>query len=190
MMRAARLFPLSLVALMAGISFWLDSVSRIDEAEKPLDPNKPEYVAEGVTAKRFDAQGFLQEHMVAKKIWQFPNNDNIYLDTPDIDVYELGILKYQLESKTGRYNNETKKAYFEKEVVMKKQPEAAHPEVQIVTSKLHVDTATGVAESKEKVDFSYGDSTGSAVGFLYNQKTGFLNLNSRVSATYEVPKQP
>lgn len=189
MMRASRIFPFTLVTLMAGISFWLDSVSRIEDENKPLDPDKPEFVAEGVTAKRFDELGFLKEHMVAKKIWQFPNNDNIHLDTPDIGVYELGVKKYQIESKTGQYNNKTKQAYFEKDVTMTKLPEPTQPQAVMVTSKLNVDTVAGIAGSKEKVDFSYGDSKGSAIGFLYNQKTGFLNLKSRVSVTYEVPEQ-
>lgn len=190
MMRASIIFPLSLVVLMAGVSFWLDNISQIHEKVKPLDPTKPEFIATGVKAKRFDELGFLKEYLIAKRIWQFPKSNEIYLETPNIDVYSLGIMKYQLSSKDGRYNDKTKQAYFEQRVVLDRLPESNHPATQIITTKLNIDTITGIAQSKEKVDFSYGDSKGSAIGFLYNEKTGFLNLNSRVSAIYEVPQQP
>ncbi|RBH47184.1 LPS export ABC transporter periplasmic protein LptC, partial [Pseudomonas sp. MWU13-2860] len=59
LLRSHRLFPLLLVGLTGLLTGWLDQVSRWDSNRRELDPDKPENVAEHLTASRFDPQGKL-----------------------------------------------------------------------------------------------------------------------------------
>ncbi|WP_434777444.1 LPS export ABC transporter periplasmic protein LptC [Neisseria sp. Ec49-e6-T10] len=182
-----KLFPLGLVLLLFGTSFWLDQVSTLDHSNSSLNPNKPEYIVDGVHAKRFDEQGLLKEDFIASRTWQFPKSDDMFAKNPKVDIFENGIKKYHLVGEVSKYNTQTKVIYFDRQVTMEKMADAEHPEAKIITSALTADTEAQTVQSKNKVDFSYGTSTGSAVGFDYNHKTGLLNLNSRVSAIYEIP---
>ena len=185
---SAKLFPLGLIILLFGLSFWLDQVSTLSTQNKPLAPEKPEYIIENATAKRFDSSGAIKEILIAKKTWQLPNSDIIYTQSPFFDVFEAGIKKYHLEGDQAQYNQKSKVIYFADAVKLNKMPEGNQPEATLKTSQLTADTIQQTVQSKNRVDFTYGVSTGNAVGFSYNHKTGALILQSRVSATYEIPK--
>ena len=83
LLRSHRLFPLLLVGLTGLLTVWLDQVSRWDSNRRELDPDKPEYVAEHLTATRFDAQGKLNERLIATRMWQYPGKDDAFFENPD-----------------------------------------------------------------------------------------------------------
>lgn len=182
----ARLFPLSLIVLLFGLSFWLNQISSFSAKVRKLDPLKPEFIVEGSSAKRYDQTGYLYETLNAQKTWQFPNSDVIHTQQPKFDIFEATIKKYHLEGEGAQYNTKTKTIYFPQSVKMIKMAEEKHPESTIYTTQLTADTVAQTVSTRSKVDFTYGDSQGQAVGLYYNHKTGVLNLQSRVSATYEV----
>ncbi len=185
---SAKLFPLGLIILLFGLSFWLDQISTLSSQNRTLDPEKPEYIVENATAKRFDTSGELKEILIAKKTWQLPNSDIIYTQSPFFDIFEAGVKKYHLEGDEAQYNQRNKVIYFANAVELIKMPEGNQPEATLKTTQLTADTIQQTVQSKSRVDFTYGASTGHAVGFNYNHKTGALILQSRVSATYEIPK--
>lgn len=182
----ARLFPLGLIFLLLGLSFWLNQISSFSTKTHKLDPQKPEFIVEGSTAKRFDEKGNLYEVLNAKKTWQYPNSDVIHTQHPNFDIFEATEKKYHLEGDSAQYNNKTKTIYFPQSVKMIKMAEKNHPKSTIYTTQLTADTVAQTVSTRSKVDFTYGDSRGKAIGLYYNHKTGVLNLQSRVSATYEV----
>ena len=57
--RPNKLFPLVLLALLAGLTFWLQSLTDWLSASVSHDKRAeaPDYVVEGFTATVFDAQG-------------------------------------------------------------------------------------------------------------------------------------
>ncbi len=187
---SAKLFPIGLMGLLFGLSFWLDQVSTLSTQGRALDPEKPEYIVDDASARRFDEQGYLHEILTAKRTWQLPKSDIIYTQQPKFDLFEAGINKYHLEGDVAEYNTETKVIYFNKTVHMTKMADEKTSAATIDTTQLTANTITQTVETKTKVDFRYGESYGSAVGFNYNHKTGVLNLKSRVSATYEVTQKP
>ncbi len=174
--------------MLFGLSFWLDQVSTLSTQKKPLDPEKPEYIIENATAKRFDTSGYIKEILISQKTWQLPDSDTIYTQSPFFDIFEIGVKKYHLEGKQAQYNQKSKIIYFPDTVKLTKMPEGNQPEATLTTTQLTADTIKQTVQSKNRVDFTYGTSTGNAVGFTYNHKTGALTLQSRVSATYEISK--
>ncbi|WP_293761348.1 LPS export ABC transporter periplasmic protein LptC [uncultured Aquitalea sp.] len=185
MIRSHRLFPILLVLLTGLLTVWLDTISRWEPNKRELDPNKPEFIADGVSATRFTPQGQLQERLIASRMWQYPAKSDLFFEQPDLRSYKNGTLSYQAIGETGRYNNNTKQALFDKKVTLIQPPANGKPETRVLTSNMQVDTLKHVARSAAPTQFYYGKSNGSAVGFIYQQQEGILSLLSHAKVTYE-----
>ena len=188
--RTGWLFPLVLAAALGGLSAWLDRISEVTVEETALNPNEPKYQMEGIAGKRYDEKGMLKENLTASKAWQLPDKDEIEFQLPDLKIFNEGSQLYQVTSKNAHYNTETRKIYFENDVIMTKAADAQRPAGVLKTSRIMIDTQTRNAQTDALVTFQYGQSTGTANGLTYNEEQGLLNLPSRVKATIYDPKQP
>lgn len=180
-------FPLILAAALGGLSAWLGRISHIETEEVKLNPNEPQYWMDGIEGKRFDLEGRLKENFTAGFASQLPESKDVHLRMPKLEVYENGKLMYQVESKEGLYNTDTKQAVFEKEVVMTKEADDKQPAGFLKTELIHIDTATQFARTDRAVTYGYGRSHGTAEGMTYDNKKGLFNFPSKVKATiYDV----
>lgn len=182
--RSNRLFPVILVLLMALMTIWLDQISRLTRLGRDLNPSKPEFVALQVTATRFDRQGRIQQHLTADKLWQYPNQHDLYFEHGEVHVYKLGALDYRVQAQTGRYNTRSKQGYFDSETHLYKPAEGTQPEITIQTSALSLDTLKRYASSPRPTTMHYGQSVANSVGFNYDYNTGVINLLSSARVTY------
>ncbi|MBV8048653.1 MAG: LPS export ABC transporter periplasmic protein LptC [Paludibacterium sp.] len=182
--RPARLFPIALVLLMALLTIWLDQVSKLGSFGRDLDPSRPEFVSEEVDATRFDIQGRVEQRMVADKLWQYPNQNDLYFANGTIDLFRDGQQDYMLSAESGRYNTQTRIAFFDRKAHLLKPAAAGQPEVTLDSSAMTVDTARRYASSKQPTIIHYGDSVANATGFNYDYNAGVVNLLSSARATY------
>ncbi|OWY37315.1 LPS export ABC transporter periplasmic protein LptC [Xenophilus sp. AP218F] len=183
-LRSHRLFPVLLVGLTALLTLWLDQISRWDTHKRDLDPDKPEYVAEHLTATRFDAQGKLLDRLIATRMWQYPGKPDAYFEKPDLYQYQAGVLQYRVIGDSGRYNNKTQQAFYDKKVLLIKPADSAQPETRLYTSAMHVDAAKNIASSKAPSVIYHGNSVANSIGFIYQQQLGLLNLLSTSKIVY------
>lgn len=176
------LFPLSLALILGGLSAWLERVSTIEIEEVKLNPNLPQYTMQNLSASRFDVSGSLKENLIAQKAWQLPDQQNIFLQNADLQTYQNGTPQYSVTGLSARYHLDEKKVYFEQDVQLNKAADAQHPAATLTTRELIVDTVAQTAHTNQAVQFSYGQSTGSANGAFYDHKSGKLDLPSKVKA--------
>lgn len=184
------LFPLVLAGALGGLSAWLDRISAVTVEETALNPNEPQYLMEGIAGRRFDKQGALQERLDAESARQYPNGKEIVFRQPLLQVYAQGKKAYQVGSEEARYGTENRKILFEKQVLLLKEAGDGKPAGRLATDRLTVDTAAKTAATDRPVQFSYGDSHGTADGITYDYNRGLLNLPARVKATVYDPKNP
>lgn len=184
------LFPLVLAGALGGLSAWLDRISAVTVEETALNPNEPQYLMEGIAGRRFDKQGALQERLDAESAQQYPNVKEIVFRRPLLQVYAQGKKAYQVGSEEARYGTENRKILFEKQVLLLKEAGDGKPAGRLATDRLTVDTAAKTAATDRPVQFSYGDSHGTADGITYDYNRGLLNLPARVKATVYDPKNP
>lgn len=184
MARTNRLFPVILVLLMALLTIWLDQISRLGQFGRDLNPAKPEFVSEKVTATRFDAQGRVQQRLTADKLWQYPNQHNMFFEQGDVHVFQQGALDYRVRARTGWYNTRSKQAYFDQDANLFKPATGTQPEVEILTSALSLDTVKRYASSPRPSTMHYGKSVANSVGFNYDYNSGVVNLLASARVTY------
>ncbi|UTH74577.1 LPS export ABC transporter periplasmic protein LptC [Chromobacterium sp. IIBBL 290-4] len=184
LLRSHRLFPVLLIGLTAMLTLWLDQISRWDTHKRDLDPDKPEYVAEHITATRYDPQGKLQDRMIADRMWQYPSKPDAFFEHPELFQYQQGVMQYHVIGDSGRYNNKTRQAYFDKKVTLIKPADSKQPETRLQSSAMLVDTAKNVASSQAPSVAYQGKSEAHSIGFVYQQQLGLLNLLSKTKIIY------
>ncbi|AXK38236.1 LPS export ABC transporter periplasmic protein LptC [Crenobacter cavernae] len=184
MIRPHRLFPIALVGLMAMLAFWLDQISRWSPSGKELDPSRPEYTVEDFSATRFDAQGRIQERLVAKQGWQFPKQPDLHLREAVLDNYQAGALAYRAAGAIARYNRQDGIAFLEQKAHFFKPGVAGQPDTHVYGSRITINTRTRVASAKTPVEIHYGESIANAIGFEYQQQKGLLRLLSHARVKY------
>lgn len=176
-------FPLILAVALGGLSAWLGRISEIQTEEVRLNPDEPQYWLGGMEGKRFDVQGNLQEHFTAAEAFQLPDSKDVHFRLPKLQVHQQGKPAYLVEGKEGLYNTDTRVAVFQKEVLLSKEADAAHPAGTVKTEFIRFDTQAQFAQTGHPVEFAYGQSHGSALGMTYDHRKGLLNFPSKVKAT-------
>lgn len=183
-------FPLMLALILGGLASWLGRISEVVVEEVKLNPNEPQYSMMGIHAKRYDVSGRLKEQLNAPKAWQLPDDKNVFLSTPLLQVYNpQAMVQYSVRSDQARYNMDNKTVFFTDDVVLNKASDAERPDGELKTTYLEVNTETEIAQTSAPIEYRYGLSYGTANGVIYNNKTGQLNLPERVKALIYDPKK-
>lgn len=84
--RAASLFPLAMLVLLAALTFWLNRVIQGDNPRGPLR-HDPDYWVERFEVRRFDVDGNLQHTVVADKLVHFPDDDTTVITAPHLTYH-------------------------------------------------------------------------------------------------------
>lgn len=181
-------FPFMLALILGGLSAWLGRISEVVVEEVKLSPTEPQYQMQHIEAKRYDLSGELSEQLVAESAWQLPDQKNVFLKLPILRLFHQGSVQYSVSSQMARYELESKKIFFQDNVLLYKKADNTRPEAEIKTDTLQVDTVSQIAQTQSLVHYRYGVSQGTAKGLTYNHQNGQLNLPSRVRALiYDTP---
>lgn len=182
------LFPTSLAIILGVLSAWLGRISEIVVEEVKLNPHQPQYQMTLMQGKRFDVSGNLKQQLDASLAWQLPDQKNVFLQQPRLQTFAAQQPQYQVESALARYEIASKKVFFKQDVQLHKTADEHHPNAQVTTRALTVDTTREVAQTNEPVYYQYGHSKGSSRGMIYDNKNGLLQLPSQVKAIIYDPK--
>lgn len=183
--RHAKLFPLALLVLLGGLSFWLQSLTEWLGAgvRHGKDAATPDYVLEGFAATVFDSQGGIKQHLTGQRAWQLPDDPTIQLLGPHLRQYRQGVLNLEIIGTDGRYNPKTRISEFPGAVTLLRYAPGT-PTARLVTSRLTVDTERRTARSPAPAVLERGASVVRATGFTYNDVTQQVQLLSKVKVTH------
>ena len=85
--RAASMFPLVMLVLLAALTFWLN---RVVQGDNPKGPQRhdADYWVEHFEVRRFDPEGKLQHTLVAEKLLHYPDDDTTIVTKPRITYHQ------------------------------------------------------------------------------------------------------
>lgn len=183
--RHVKLFPLVLLALLGGLSFWLQSLTDWLSASVGHDKDAatPDYVLEGFSATVFERSGGIKQHLTGERAWQLPNDPTIHLLAPHLRQYQRGVLHLEIIGTDGLYNPKTRISVFPREVTLLRYAPGL-PTAKLVTSRLTVDTEKRTAQSPAPAVLERGASVVRTTGFTYNDATQQVQLLSKVKVTH------
>ena len=87
MINSYRLYPIVVLAVLAGASVWLERVTRSDEAgTAPVTQSGPDFIAEGTRVVSYGADGAQRYELVAERLEHFPAGDITRLHEPRLQL--------------------------------------------------------------------------------------------------------
>ncbi|MDP3537147.1 MAG: LPS export ABC transporter periplasmic protein LptC [Azonexus sp.] len=181
----SQLFPVILLALLAGLSFWLQKAVDIGE---PKHDGKlrhdPDAIAENFEIRRFDSTGQVKYRLTAPYLVHFPDDDSSELKSPKLTSYRLNAPPVEIVSKLAKVTSKGETIYLWDDVSVTRAATADRPEMVARMPDLTAQPDAGFAFTNSPVEITQGQSWIKGVGATLDDNTSTLVLQSRVTGLY------
>lgn len=179
------LFPIALLTLLLGLTFWLQSATEMESSfSDSLLRHDPDYFVENFTVRRLDETGSLQNMLVAKRMVHYPDDDTTELTEPQLSFVK-GSRPFKLTARQGLIGADAREIAFVGAVRGERAATATSPAVVIATSHLTVLPDDEIARTRAAVTITQGASVVRATGMEMDNKTQVLKLHNQINSTIE-----
>jgi len=191
--RASTLFPVVLVAALAGLTFWLERLVQGPEGQVTRRaPDVPDFVVENLKATTMNAAGAAEYSLSAVRMAHFAVNDATEVDEPRLVQWGTSAggddpkkaPPVRVAAERGTVTGDGKELHLRGNVVITRDAADNRTELRVETSYLQVIPDAEIARTPEHVVITYDGSRLEGVGMDFNQGKRELVLRSQVSATY------
>jgi lipopolysaccharide export system protein LptC len=184
-LRTQSLFPIGILTLLAGLTFWLEHVTQV---ETPRDDGKtrhdPDYIAENFTVRRFGPQGGLQNTLAAQKMVHYPDDDTTLVSEPRVSTFG-GLRPSHLSAREALVGPDGREVVLIREVRGRREATAKDPELVFATSTLTAFPDDEVVRTAAPVVITQGASVIRGTGLEADNRTAIYKLLGQVTSTIE-----
>ncbi|MDD2884624.1 MAG: LPS export ABC transporter periplasmic protein LptC [Dechloromonas sp.] len=188
----SQVFPLTLLALLAGLTFWLQST--IDPDLPPSDSkarHDPDAIAENFVVRRFDEQGLLRYRLTAPYMAHFPDNDSSTIRQPRLQAFRPGAPTLTLQADEADVSGKGETVQLHRNVLLTRAGQAGGPPLIARMPELTLYPEQGLAHTRSPVHITQGASWLKGVGMQVDQKASSFVLLSDVQGAYlRAPSSP
>ena len=185
-MRPSTWLPLVALALLVGLTLWLNQLVQPQGSRASgKTRHDPDVIVENFNARKLGDDGRVLYTLVARKMVHYPDDDSALLEEVTVEAFEPKQPKMTATADTGRLEQGGDRVYIEGNVVVIREADAKNESARLLTDKLLVLPDEGVARTKSQVTLE--SATGRAVasdGMELDNRTRTLKLD-RVRATYK-----
>jgi len=180
---SATLFPLILIASLAGMTYWLDLASRAPTgASDGKTRHDPDYIVENFEVRRFDPEGALQHSLRAPLMRHFPDDDSTTVFSPNLTYHRVP--PTHVSAREGQINSGATHVELIDEVRIIRGGSAGKPDSVLTTSHLDAYPDDEVATSKMPVTITQGQTIVTGSGLDANNKTQIYLLDGPVHGIF------
>lgn len=183
---AGQLFPITLLALLAGLSFWLQAVLTADETRPGKRPatHEADAIVENFEIRRLDEQGKLQYRLSAPQLRHFPDDNSSQISAPRLLAYRDDAPPLTLTAGQARVSARGETIVLADGVEVVRAASDKRPELKARTATLTVEPETGKAHTDQAMTITQGASEISGVGARIDNKASTFELRSQVRGRY------
>ena len=183
MRRFPQIFPVLLLTVLTGLTFWLNQAIQPDAAAPEAGRQDPDYIVENVTAHRMDAEGRIKHTLRAERLTHYPHDDSTHLVAPHFTSH-ASRTPMTITSRTARVSSGGEHVYFETDVRAVRAADAKRSEMVMETSFLHVTPDENTARTDRPVTITDANTVAHAIGLELNSETRIVKFLSRFRGTY------
>ncbi|MDP1605172.1 MAG: LPS export ABC transporter periplasmic protein LptC [Rhodocyclaceae bacterium] len=181
---AATLFPLVIVGLLAGMTFWLEQAARPPAATSDgKSRHDPDYIIENLTVRRFDPEGALQHTLHAASMHHYPDDDSTVIQSPQLTWHRQ--TPTLLTAREARLDSAGKHVQLIGDVRVTRGGLGDRPATVLATAHLDVFPDDELATSPLPVTIVQGRSNISGGGLSANNKTSIYVLEGPVYGIFD-----
>ena len=178
-------FPLLLLAVLAGVTLWLDHIVQPPAGPRVTASGEPDYIVDGLSALRMDEEGRVKHTLRAKKMTHYPEDDLTLLVEPTLVTYTEGRSPVTVTARHARVSGNGENVYFEDGVRVVRAPQGNRTELVVETNYLHVIPDANIAKTDRPVTIRDAAAVVVASGLELNSESRVLRLQGRVKGTYD-----
>lgn len=178
-------FPLLLLVLLAGLSFWLDRA--VQPPEPPRDGSArhdPDYIVENLTAYRMGLDGRTRYQLASARMVHYPDDDSTHLTAPVFARVEAKTPELRITARRAEVSANGDEVHFRDDVTVQRSPLGRTKPLTIKTSYLHVVPDEDRAKTDQPVTITDPDTQISAVGLELDNRNRTMRLLSSVKVRY------
>lgn len=174
------LFPVVLMALLAGLTFWLDRATQPqDDSRSGKHRHDPDFIVDNFQVRRFAADGVLQHTLVAKKMLHYADDESTEVAAPRLTYHRTPLLN--VTSRTAWLDKDGKHVRLNGEVHIVRDAVGDKPPTEMHTSVLHAVPDDEFAHTDAPVKITQGLTVLNGTGMESNNKTQISVLFGRTN---------
>lgn len=183
MIRPTGWLPLTALALLVGLTLWLNqlvqpALARADGSTR----HDPDLIVESFNARKLDNDGRLLYTLAAKKMVHYPDDDSAILESVKVEAFEPQQPKMTITADNGRLEQGGERVWIEGNVVIVRDADERNESARILTDKLLVLPDDGIARTDSEVTMQSASTHAVATGLELDNRARTLKLE-RVHAT-------
>ena len=184
MVRPTSWLPLAALALLVGLTLWLNTLVQPPAARADGKlRHDPDLVVEKFNASKMGEDGRVLYTLVARKMVHFPDDDSALLESVQLEAFEPRQPKMTITADHGRIEQGGDRVFIEGNVVVHRAGDERAAEARLTTEKLLVLPDEGIARTSSPVRLESVEGRAHANGMEINNRTRVLKLE-KVNATY------
>ena len=182
--RLAGIFPVLLLAILAGLTYWLEQAvqSPPQTREKPL-AHSPDFTVEKLLATRMDVNGRIRDSLQTAKMTHFADDDSTDLESPRFVSFSRGV-PLSISAKQGTVSSNGGNLYFRDNVVATRGARKGTSALVVSTDYLHILPDDNIAKTDQPVTIRDANMEIEAQGMELNDETGVLKMNGGVKGVF------
>ena len=189
MVRPTSWLPLAVLALLVGLTLWLNQLvqppaARADGARR----HDPDLMVEKFSANKLGEDGRVLYTLAAKKMVHYPDDDSALLESVTLEAFEPKQPKMTLTADHGRLEQKGERVWVEGNVVITRDADAKNESVRLMTDKLLVLPDDGIARTSSEVRMESASGHAVAAGLELDNRARTLKLD-HVRATFKPGKR-
>lgn len=186
--RTASLFPLIVLGLLLGLTYWLRQAAEFSTPEHSgKTRHDPDSIVENVSMRRFGPDGTLQSELAAVRLVHYADDDSSVVDAPNY-VLTNRDGPVHVSAELARIVKEGKRVELENNVVLRQAAQRGKAERILTTTHLTIFPDDELARTDAPVEIVEGKSRMRGIGLEADGINGRVSLQSRVSGTFDSRK--
>ena len=179
---SSQLFVIVLLALLAGLSFWLQrAVTPVEVVRDSKLRHDPDAIAENFLVRQFDEKGRVKYRLTAPYMMHFPDDDSSELKSPTLINYRPNAPQLTLTGKNAKVTSKGQTVFLWDDVKVVRAATPARPELVARMPDLTVQPDDGTAFTGSPVEITEDKSWVKGVGMHLDNNTSTFELQSQVT---------
>jgi lipopolysaccharide export system protein LptC len=180
---AATLFPLVLIGMLAGLTYWLDMTSRQQETGADgRSRHDPDYYIEHFEIRHFNKEGRLQHTLRADRMTHYPDDDSTDVLMPHL-TYHRDPPTY-VSSQTAHLDSGGDRVELVNQVHVTREGAKGKPPTELTTDRLEAFPDEEIARTQSAVLITQGQSQVSGSGLKADNSTATYVLEGPVRGVF------
>jgi lipopolysaccharide export system protein LptC len=164
------LFPVVVMALLAGLTFWLDRATQPqDDSRSGKHRHDPDFIVDNFRVRRFAADGGLQHTLLATKMLHYADDESTEVVAPRLTYHRTPLLN--ITANTAWLDKDGKHVRLNGDVRIVRDAIGGKPPTEIDTSVLHAVPDDEFAHTAAAVKITQGLTVLHGTGMESNNKT-------------------